>query len=580
LTGEFAPLPPGISPRQTGRFYLLLGLAIAASAFIPILCGILYGFVGTDTNYHMGSWVDILREWHAGVLSPGWAAGANYGMGDPRFCFYPPIPMLLGSLALLLLPNSLAMGALLFLTFFAAGLCMYALARRFFDPTRSAAAAVLYTLSYFLLITALKHAALAELMVDAFLPLTLLFFLDVLYGNRRASAVYLALTLGATWVVDVPIAIETAYSLTLATLLVALARRQAGSLVKVLLAQAAGVLCAAFYLIPAFASQHLIYSSTRLEFKVRTLFSSHTLQDVTLSADALLLAAIIGVIFYQHRRQRAERPILVILLLGLIAFFFQLPISRLFWMHLPELRVVGFPHRFQVFLAIAFPLAILLKNRSRLLIGSAIGAYVLLALIPFYGFHQWVHRSGPLETANHIVERSQQGYAGAPEYVPRGTGALWMDTTNAFLVHNLPLVRSIGDSLPPPPVQLDPDNRSAAGAQLPTPGAPCDPAVQRWDPESRAVSVRQGPCRIDLRLYLFPFWHFTVDGKPVRADAGYLGTATLLVPPGQHLVTATFQQPRAPRLAGWAITLITLALLLGLCIRSTRATGNPSQISV
>ena len=548
----------------------MLCVAIAACAFIPILCGILFSFVAVDTNYHMGSWTDMLSDWHAGVLLPGWAAHANYGLGDPRFCFYPPVPMFIGALGLLLLPTPLVMGVLFFATFFVAGLCMYSLSRRLLDRQSSAIAAILYTLSYFLLITALKHGAVAELMVDAFLPLILAYFLEILYRERAHSWVRLTLTLALAWVIDVPVAVEIAYTLTIACVLIALSRRSATALLKVLAAEVAAVFCADFYLLPAFLAQHTVFSAARLEFKVRTLFVSRVMQDFTLSADALVLALVIAWFFYRRRADRTQRPVLVILMLGLISFFFQLPISRVFWLHLPELRIVGFPHRFQVFLAIAFPLAILLKGNRRILAWASIAVYLLLALFPFYGFRQWVHRSGPLETARQIVHRSQGGYAGAPEYVPIHTGALWLDNTNKAIGMNMPLVRSVANAQPTPDAQLSTDDRSAGNTPPPAAGSPCALTIQRWNPESRAIAVQGPACTIALKLYLHPFWHFAINGQPVSAIAGYLGTANLQVPAGRHTVTATFRRPLIPVLLGWAITLVSVVFVL-LVGRRTRA---------
>ena len=570
--------PPAVKPLSDGDFVReifsvqgwKLAAVLALCAFLVPLCGMLFGFDGSDTHFHLGSWVDAVRDWKSGVYYQGWAAGANYGLGDPRYCFYPPIPMLLGSLALLLLPARLVVGTLFWATFFFSGISMYCLCRRMLSPRRSAVGAVLYTTSYFLLVTAIKHSAIAEQMTDAFLPLLIAYFLEVLdvldlrewapgqvdgvtpaqVGADRAYSAWarLAVLFALTWVVDVPVAVASAYTLTIATILVAIRIRSAAPLWRVLAAQAVGVLAAGFYLVPTFLATKTVYAAEKLEFHVRTLFTTHTLQDMTLSADAVLLAAVIGYMMAvsllagrSGSREKGPKkldPQMVILLLGLIAFFFQLSVSRFLWLHLPELRIVGFPHRFQVFLALALPFAVLLKRNGPRLIGAAIGGSVILAAFPFFAMYTWAKRT-PIDPAGVLVSKSMQGYEGAPEYVPLHTGAVWVNEKNESVARATPIVQSLG-------------------------GPGCAVRVQEWNPEERLLQAGGGPgskCEAVLKLYLHPFWHFTVDGQPVVALADARGLATVTVPPGTHTIEARFHRPMAPVAAGWALTLLAGSLL-------------------
>ncbi len=519
------------------RQHWLFPVALVLCAFVSPLCGMIFGFSGTDTDYHMGSWFDVARDWKSGVLVPSWAAGANYGLGDPRFCFYPPIPMLIGSLAFLLLPVRLVMGAIFWITFILAGLNMYLLSRRFVSRSRSQAAAVLYTLSYFLLLTALKHGAIAELMTDAFMPLLIAFFVDALHTDQFSTWARFTFLLALTWLVDVPVAVATAYTLTIATLLVALAQRKAGPLGRILAAQAIGVLCAGFYLIPAFLSKNTIYSADKLQFAVRTLFVSHTLQDLTLSLDALVLAVVVTSVFWRRFKDPHLRPVLIVLALGLIGFFFQLPLSRPLWFHLPELNLVGFPHRFQVFLAIAFPLALCIGQYRRSVIFGAVIASALLACVPFYSFYVWAHRAGPRDTAAQAVIKIAHGYVGAPEYIPIHTGAVWVNEDNQKLAARIPLVQAVH-------------------------GQGCRAQVERWDPEFRLVRVQGALCDVALKLFLHPYGKFSIDNHPVRAIAGQLGLAQVRVPAGDHLLAVHFERPLPPMLAGWVVTLLACGFLV------------------
>src|ERR1035441_3733721 len=101
-------------------------LFAAAVAIVPQL--IRGNSCGHDFDVHLVSWLDCLNAWRHGIPYPHWTPSPNYGAGEPRFVFYPPLTWMLGAALGAILPWNLAPIVLTFLILAATGLATRALA--------------------------------------------------------------------------------------------------------------------------------------------------------------------------------------------------------------------------------------------------------------------------------------------------------------------------------------------------------------------------------------------------------------------------------------------------------------------
>ena len=77
-------------------------VACACAVALPLV--IRGNSCGHDFDFHLQSWLAVAQQWHHGVSYPHWIEVANYGAGEPRFVFYPPLTWVLGALLGIILP--------------------------------------------------------------------------------------------------------------------------------------------------------------------------------------------------------------------------------------------------------------------------------------------------------------------------------------------------------------------------------------------------------------------------------------------------------------------------------------------
>src|SRR5271168_4271500 len=90
----------------TRREWLRRGLIVLCGCTVALPLAIRGNSCGHDFDFHIQSWLAVAQQWRHGVFYPHWVEDANYGAGEPRFVFYPPLTWMLGALLGTVLPWS------------------------------------------------------------------------------------------------------------------------------------------------------------------------------------------------------------------------------------------------------------------------------------------------------------------------------------------------------------------------------------------------------------------------------------------------------------------------------------------
>jgi len=225
--------------------------AIGGAALLGILPLLIKGNVAAhDLQFHLSSWAEVAQQWRHGTAWPRWAAGANYGFGEPRFIFYPPLSWLLGGLLALWFPVHALPALFSFVAFFAAGCGMFALTRKYLSERLAIAAATCYALNPYHLITVYWDFRVAEMLASAAFPVAILYALECSEKDWR-KALPLSLAVAGVWLANAPAAVMLIYTLALLLCVLAFVSRSVSPLLYGVGGILIGLGLAAFYIIPA-----------------------------------------------------------------------------------------------------------------------------------------------------------------------------------------------------------------------------------------------------------------------------------------------------------------------------------------
>ncbi len=530
-----------VTPVQKSLQTAALIAAFAALLVLPFLwLGVPSGH---DFEFHVSSWYDVAGQWHQGMVYPRWAVWANYGAGEPRFVFYPPLSWIWGAALSLVLPYTLLPAVFVWSLLVLAGTGAYLLARRWMSRGAAYWAAAVYVVNPYTVILVYWRSAFAEMLGMALLPFLLIAFLIFRERGSARDVVVLSITFSAVWLANTPSALLVSYLLAVLALLdlrsIELWAKFASSLVL-------GLALTAFYLLPAIYEQRWLDLSQVLDPTLsprnNTLFVGHGTaiflaynKLVSSAALAILLVAIIATIANWRVWTRTQR-----LMTGTIAAMGALllsPLSALIWEHAPKLRFVQFPWRFSFVLALAAALGISASGK-RIRLALLILLFALpLAIVRTPTSETYMIGSDDAQTVRDGVQ-SGNGYEGQWDYAPAFASIDAIKPEDPALAFTLHQGRG----------------RLVSGS----------PLNRRYE-----VHVAREGADVQIKLLDYPAWKVQLDGSDIAHDHDDSGRITAHVPGGEHTLIVRWNEPHV-RLWGDAISMCALAVIAALTRKRPR----------
>jgi len=561
---------PAISPREWAGA-AGLSLLVAAAVVSPFL------FLGTasghDISFHMASWLDAAGQWKQGIVLPRWTEWANYGYGEPRFIFYPPLSWLLGAFLGSVIPWRAVAATFVIGVQTFAGISAFALLRRLVDSRWAAlVGAACFPANPYALVIIYARSDFAELLAMAFFPLLfgsalrLCGFLEeqTNHSDRLQGIFSFAIAFNAVWLSNAPAAVIATYSVTFLFLFATLQQRSPKPMLLGGGAMLLGFGLASFYLIPAIYEQRWVNITGALAggltpnenfLYARTKDAEHDAFNRVASNIAVVLLVWCGAgalaAWRTKRRGRFRLAALPLATLTAGVLLLLLPLTSLLWRFLPELRFVQFPWRWMSVLSLCLVIFMAATATAKFRwIWLAVTAVASASCGHYIAKHTWwdTEDMPMLEAAM----ASGEGFEGTDEYDPVGD-----DRTE--LAQKQPRVWFVSKA---GQVEERSDERIF---------------VDRWTAEHRALrSVTRSDARIAIRLLDYPAWQVSVNGKLMKPRHGAATNQIILpVAAGESRIEINFARTRDRTIGGW-VSALTACGLMGLGLWSRKRTdGRP-----
>jgi hypothetical protein len=554
----------GSQPRLPS-WLIALGISMLAALALLLPFFWLGSASGHDFEFHVASWLDVAYQWKHGVLFPRWTAWTNYGFGEPRFIFYPPLSWILGAALSLLLPISWVPAAFVFLTQTLAGMCAFLLLRRLVGKTPAYLGAAFYAANPYALLVIYVRSDFAEQLACAIFPLLVLSALrlaGLMEKERpsRSTTAWFAVLFAGAWLCNAPAGVLASYSLALLFAWAAVTQRSWRVMFRAAGGLALGFGLAGFYLVPAAYEQRWVNIDQALSSGLlpaqNFLFTEIT--DVehnwfnwisSICALALILLAALAALASRRFATRErdsnslKRVWSALLVLGSVATLMMVRLTTPLWDLLPKLRFVQFPWRWMSIVAViccCFLAAAIERRRGWLwFAGAAILSFPLGYFLTQNTW--WDPDEMPTQQA---AIASGAGYEGVDEYDPLGDDHL-------DLPKHAPLAAIL------------PEDSKVARSKLPD----AKIQVELWRTDNHKLFVESSvPTRVALRLLNYPAWQVAVNGKaltPERPDD--LDQMLVPIESGKSEIQVRFVRT-TDQSAGIALSVLSLLIATGLSV--------------
>jgi hypothetical protein len=550
-------------------------IAAAVSACIGLAAVAPFFFLGTasghDIAFHMASWLDAVGQWKQGVILPRWTEWANFGFGEPRFIFYPPLSWLFGAFLGIIVPWPAVPGVFIASAQTFAGLSAHALLRQVSDSRFSALlGAACFAANPYALLIIYMRSDFAELLALAFFPLLLLAALRLggfVPGGKHGESrkiIYFAIPFCAVWLSNAPAGVIASYSVALIFAFAAARQRSFLPLANGAVGIILGFGLAALYLIPAIYEQRWVNITGALAggltpaenfLYAKTGDAEHDAFNRIASRVAVLLilwmilAAITAWqgISATNAKTCDSKFIVVMAMLGGFAALLMLPVSLIFWRFLPELRFVQFPWRLMSVLALCATVFTTTSARGWLRWAwLAIVAITIMASARYLVKNAWwdTEDMPALQTAM----KDGAGFEGTDEYDPIGD-----DHTD--LAQEAPRAKFL-------PSPADPEGNQEGRI-----------VVENWIAEHRALHiVTRRPRHLALHLLNYPAWRVTLNGSSISAQHPRTTRQMIIqVPAGESELHIDFTRT-SDRAAGGLVSFASLVTSLSVLLWRRRTT--------
>src|SRR5713226_2425533 len=540
-----------------------LGVSLATALLVIAPFFWLGNASGHDFGFHAASWLDVAGQWKEGIFLPRWTEGANYGFGEPRFIFYPPLSWMLGAALGFVAPWIAVPGVFIVIVQTMAGVCAFALARRFLPASASLFGAACYAANPYALLIVYMRSDFAELLACALMPLVVLTALQLSgqVKNRGRSVpralAFFAVAFAAVWLSNAPAGVIASYSVAMIFAWAAVGEKSLRPLWRGAGGLALGFGLTSFYLLPAAYEQRWVNIAQALSSGLQpsdnflytmTNDPEHNVFNWIASSVAIVLMVMTGIVaIAAHRgiaqeQERSETRNLwrALLLLSAAAAILMIRPSSIFWEHFPKLRFAQFPWRWMAILAVAyayFLAAATTRGRIRwiwvaLMLFVAGGTATVLVQKAWWD-------SDDIPSLKEAIA-NDQGFEGTDEYDPSGD-----DHSN--LAEKMPRVQIFA---------AEASEGSAPLTKIP---------IDRWTAVEKDFRVSSlVSLRVELRLLDYPAWRVEVNGKMVRPEhAETTAQMVLPLPSGwQHIRVRFVRTP--DRTLGIAISVMAALTLLAL----------------